>query len=136
MKGKLRLSFDQKFVNQFEHYGKYFDDYTVTPYKSEWDQKLLVLWHPEACAAIQLLDSVCEGQGDNPRIYVPFELKANESRTFTTVIALTPKREEIYSALGTLYQHTPLEWLNVTDDFWKERFGKIHYRYSGKPGGW
>ena len=110
MKGKLRLSFDQKFVNQFEHYGKYFDDYTVTPYKSEWDQKLLVLWHPEACAAIQLLDSVCEGQGDNPRIYVPFELKANESRTFTTVIALTPKREEIYSALGTLYQHTPLEW--------------------------
>ena len=125
IKGKLRLSFDQKFVNQFEHYGKYFDDYTVTPYKSEWDQKLLVLWHPEACAAIQLLDSVCEGQGDNPRIYVPFELKANESRTFTTVIALTPKREEIYSALGTLYQHTPLEWLNVTDDFWKERFGKI-----------
>ena len=70
---------------------------------------MLVLWHPEACAAIQLLDSVCEGQGDNPRIYVPFELKANESRTFTTVIALTPKREEIYSALGTLYQHTPLE---------------------------
>ena len=34
MKGKLRLSFDQKFVNQFEHYGKYFDDYTVTDRKS------------------------------------------------------------------------------------------------------
>ena len=70
------LSFDQKFVNQFEHYGKYFDDYTVTPYKSEWDQKLLVLWHPEACAAIQLLDSVCEGQ----RVKKPPKLTIKQAR--------------------------------------------------------
>lgn len=100
IKGKLRLSFDQKFVNQFEHYGKYFDDYTVTPYKSEWDQKLLVLWHPEACAAIQLLDSVCEGQGDNPRIYVPFELKANESRTFTTVCMVGEVPQNTHKVAG------------------------------------
>lgn len=106
MKGKLRLSFDQKFVNQFEHYGKYFDDYTVTPYKSEWDQKLLVLWHPEACAAIQLLDSVCEGQGDNPRIYVPFELKANESRTFTTVIAYSKERRDLFCPWNTVSTYT------------------------------
>lgn len=125
LKGKLRLAFDQKFVNQFEHYGKRFEDYTQNPYRTEWDQKLLILWHPEACAAIQLLDGVCEGDADNPRIYVPFELKEGESRVFSTIIALTPKREEIHENLGILYQHTPLEWVNVTSSFWKERLGEI-----------
>lgn len=123
MRGKLRLSFEQKFVNQFEHYGKRFEDYTQSPYRAEWDQKLLVLWHPEACAAIQLLGAVNEGDAQNPRIYVPFELKAGESRIFTTVLALTPRREEIHESLGILYQHTALEWLNVTSRFWRERLG-------------
>lgn len=125
LKGKLRLSFDQKFVNQFEHYGKRFEDYTQSPYRAEWDQKLLILWHPEACAAVQLLGAVCEGDAGNPRIYVPFELKSGESRTFTTVLALTPGREEIHSSLGIAYQHNALEWINVTSAFWKERIGNL-----------
>lgn len=125
LRGKVRLAFEQKFVNQFEHYGKRFEDYTQNPYKEEWDQRLLVLWHPEACAAIQLLDAVQEGEASNPRIYVPFELKEGESRLFTTIIALTPHREEIYRNLGIIYQHTALEWLNTTSDFWKKRIGKI-----------
>lgn len=123
--GKVRLGFDQRFVNQFEHYGKRFEDYTQGPYKSEWDQKLLILWHPEACAAVQLLGGTQEGEANNPRIYCPFVLKAGESRIFTTVIALTPKRDEIHRNLGILYQHTALEWLNVTADFWKKRLGTI-----------
>lgn len=125
LRGKLRLSLDQKFVNQFEHYGKRFEDYTQKPYRAEWDQKLLILWHPEGCAAIQLLGAVCEGDADNPRIYVPFELKDGESRVFSTILALTPKREEIHTSLGILYQHTSLEWINVTSSFWKERLGRI-----------
>lgn len=125
LKGKVRLSFDQKFVNQFEHYGRRFEDYTQNPYRSEWDQKLLILWHPESCAAIQLQGAVTEGEAENPRIFVPFTLKAGESRVFTTMIAVTPKREEIYRNLGIMYQHTPLEWANVTAEFWKERLGHL-----------
>lgn len=125
LRGKVRLSFEQKFVNQFEHYGKRFEDYTQNPYKEEWDQKLLILWHPEACAAIQLLGAVQEGEASNPRVYVPFELKEGESRLFTTIIALAPHREEIYRNLGIIYQHTALEWVNVTSDFWKKRLGII-----------
>lgn len=126
LEGKLRLLFEQKFVHQFEHYGKRFEDYAVNPYHSEWDQKLLILWHPEACAAIQLLGAICEGEASNPRIYVPFCLKPGESRVFTTVIALAAQRNEIHANLGILYQHTTLEWLNVTSAFWKERLGEIH----------
>ena len=125
LEGKLRLSFEQNFVPQFEHYGKRFEDYTVKPYKAEWDHKLLILWHPEACGAIQLIGAVCEGEANNPRIYVPFSLKKGERRVFTTVIAVAPKREEIYANLGILYQHTALEWLNITTMFWKERLGEI-----------
>ncbi len=125
LRGRLRLSFDKKFVNQFEHYGKRFEDYAVNPYKMEWEQKLLVMWHPEASAAIQLLDSVTSGEASNPFIYVPFELKEGESRLFTTILALTPERKDIHANLGILYQHTPLEWLNVTSAFWKERLGTI-----------
>lgn len=134
LKGKLRLNFDQKFVNQFEHYGKRFEDYTQNPYRAEWDQKLLILWHPEACAAVQLLDSICEGDAANPRIYVPFELREGESRIFTTMVALTPKREEIHEALGILYQHTTLEWINVTSSFWKERLGTMQSGIREVPG--
>ncbi|WP_230398440.1 hypothetical protein [Novisyntrophococcus fermenticellae] len=125
MKGRLKLALNQKFVNQFEHYGKCFEDYTQNPYRAEWDQKLLVLWHPEACAAIQFLGGTYEGDAENPRIYQPFELKAGESRVFTTIAAVTPKRDEIHEALGVLYQHTALEWVNVTARFWKERLGNI-----------
>ena len=125
LRGKVRLSFEQKFVNQFEHYGKRFEDYTQNPYRAEWDQKLLILWHPEACAAVQFLGAVQEGEATNPRIYIPFELKEGESRLFTTVIALTPHREEIYRNLGIIYQHTALEWVNITADFWKKRLGKM-----------
>lgn len=125
LRGKLRLVFEQKFVNQFEHYGKRFEDYTQNPYHTEWDQKLLILWHPEGCAAVQLLDGITEGEAANPRMYVPFELKAGESRVFTTILALTPKREEIHQNLGIIYQHTPLEWINITSGFWKERLGQI-----------
>ena len=125
MKGRLKLSLDQKFVNQFEHYGKCFEDYALNPYRAEWDQKLLILWHPEGCAAIQLLDGVCEGDAGNPRIYLPFELEAGERKVFTTIVAVTPERKEIHEALGILYQHTPLEWINVTAGFWQERFGTI-----------
>ena len=125
LKGKVRLTFDQKFVNQFEHYGKRFEDYTQNPYRAEWDQKLLILWHPEACAAVQMLGAVNEGEASNPRIYVPFELKAGESRVFTTIVALTSGREEIHRNLGIIYQHTALEWVNVTSDFWKDRLGTM-----------
>ncbi len=125
LKGKLRLSFDRKFVNQFEHYGKRFEDYAVNPYRTQWEQKLLVMWHPEACAAIQLLEAVTEGEASNPFIYVPFELKEGESRLFATILALTPERKDIHANLGILYQHTPLEWLNVTSSFWKERLGSM-----------
>lgn len=125
LRGKVRLFFEQKFVNQFEHYGKRFEDYTQNPYRAEWDQKLLILWHPEACAAVQFLGAVQEGEATNPRIYIPFELKEGESRLFTTVIALTPHREEIYRNLGIIYQHTALEWVNITADFWKKRLGKM-----------
>jgi hypothetical protein len=125
LKGRVKLSLDQKFVNQFEKYGECFEDYTQNPYRSEWDQKLLVLWHPEACAAIQLLDGTCEGDAGNPRMYVPFELKAGESRVFTTIAAVTPKRDEVHEALGMLYQHTSLEWVNITAEFWKDRFGDM-----------
>ena len=125
LRGKVRLFFEQKFVNQFEHYGKRFEDYTQNPYRAEWDQKLLILWHPEACAAVQFLGAVQEGEATNPRIYIPFELKEGESRLFTTVIALTPHSEEIYRNLGIIYQHTALEWVNITADFWKKRLGKM-----------
>lgn len=125
LRGKLRLSLDQKFVNQFEHYGRRFEDYTQDPYRAEWDQRLLILWHPEGCAAVQLLGAVNEGEASNPRIYVPFELKEGERRIFTTVLALTPGREEIHRNLGILYQHNALEWVNVTSDFWKSRLGSL-----------
>lgn len=134
VKGKMRLSFEQKFVSQFEHYGKRFEDYTQRPYRSEWDQKLLVLWHPQACAAIQMLGAAAEGEADNPRIYVPFTLKAGESRVFTTILALTPERSEIHRNLGILYQHTPLEWINVTSSFWKERLGTVNSEIREKKG--
>lgn len=125
LKGKVRLTFEQKFVNQFEHYGKRFEDYTQDPYRAEWDQKLLILWHPEACAALQLLGGITEGEASNPRIYAPLELKAGESKVFSAVLALAPRRDQIYGELGVLYQHTPLEWINVTSGFWKERLGQI-----------
>lgn len=125
LKGKVRLSFDQKFVHQFEHYGKRFEDYTQNPYRAEWDQKLLILWHPEACAAVQLLDGVGEGEASNPRIYAPLELKSGESRLYSVILALTPQRSQLHRELGILYQHTPLEWINVTSAFWKERLGTI-----------
>lgn len=66
-----------------------------------------------------------EGEAANPRIYVPFEMKAGERRLFTTIIALAPHREEIHENLGIVYQHTPLEWMNVTSAFWKSRLGRI-----------
>lgn len=125
MRGKVRLQFDQRFVNQFEHYGRRFEDYTQNPWHVEWDQKLLVLWHPEACAAVQLLDAVCEGEASNPRIYVPFEIKAGESRVFTTILAVTPGRQDIHRNLGIIYQHNALEWVNVTSGFWQSRLGQM-----------
>ena len=41
------------------------------------------------------------------------------------MIALTPHREEIHRNLGIIYQHTALEWVNITADFWKKRLGKM-----------
>lgn len=133
LKGKICLSFDQKFVNQFEHYGKPFEDYTQNPYRTEWDQKLLILWHPEACAALQLLGGTVEGDASNPRIYAALDLKAGESKLFTTVLALTPGRPQIHRELGILYQHTPLEWMNITSRFWKDRLGALTCQIREKP---
>ena len=79
----------------------------------------------EACAAVQLLDGVGEGEASNPRIYAPLELKSGESRLYSVILALTPQRSQLHRELGILYQHTPLEWINVTSAFWKERLGTI-----------
>lgn len=125
LSGKIRLSFDQKFVNQFEHYGERFEDFSQVPYKSEWNNKLLILWRPEACAAVQLLDGIQEGEPENPRIYRTFSLKPGESLVSSTIIALTPSRDQIHENLGIIYQHTALEWINTTSQFWKERLGTV-----------
>lgn len=125
MRGLLHLRLDQLMANQFEHYGKRFEDYCHAPHRAEWDNKLLVLWHPEGCATVQLPGAECTGNADNPRIAVPFALAAGESRVFTAIVSITPKREEAYEALGTLYRHTALEWINLTGDYWRKRLGKL-----------
>ena len=99
LKRKIAIILDKKFVNQFEHYGKRFEDYAVNPYKMEWEQKLLVMWHPEASAAIQLLDSVTSGEASNPFIYVPFELKDRSREELFAEV-----REKLGSIDGAVFE--------------------------------
>ncbi|MDF7639793.1 hypothetical protein PT285_10315 [Lactobacillus sp. ESL0791] len=125
LSGNIRLSFDQKFVNQFEKYGDKFEDYANLPYKSSFEQKLLMLWHPEACAAIQMLNSTLKGAPRCPIISSTLNLNPGESQLFTTIIAVAPEQKDINKSLGIIYQHTPLEWINVASQFWNERLGKM-----------
>lgn len=131
LRGKMHLRLEERFVNQFEHYGKRFEDYAAPPATAEWDNRLLVLWHPEACATIQLMDGHTGGDAVCPEMYIPFELAPGEARLFSTTVSVTPERQEAYAALGTLYRHTPLEWVNITAGFWAERFGKLDMTVDG-----
>jgi len=131
IRGKIHLKFDQKFLNQFEDYGKRFEDYSHDPFEAEWDHKLLVLWHPEACATIQFMDAMQEGNPKNPKMYQYIDLKPGETRTFTSTISVTPERKQAYAALGTIYRHTALEWINITHDFWRQRLGNLEIKIDG-----
>ncbi|EJE4563042.1 MULTISPECIES: hypothetical protein [Enterococcaceae] len=123
VKGQVSLSFDEKFVNQFEKYGEKFERFSNSPYKEAWEQKLLILWDPEACAAIQMLDADISGNPNNPRISTELSLEPGQRKLFTTIVSVAPERKDVHEALGIIYQHTPLEWINSTSLFWKERLG-------------
>lgn len=133
LRGMLHLRLNQLLANQFEHYGKRFEDYCHKPYRAEWDNKLLVLWHPEGCATVQLLGAQTGGDADNPNISIPFELEAGEQRVFTTILSITPKREDAYAALGVLYRHDALEWINLTAAYWNRRFGAMEIQIRENP---
>ncbi len=133
IRGKIHLKFDQKFLNQFEAYGKRFEDFSNDPFVAEWDQKLLILWNPEGCATIQFMDAIREGNPRDPQIYQYIDLKPGETRTFTSIISVTPERKQAYAALGTIYRHTALEWINITQEFWQKRLGKLEIKIDGDP---
>lgn len=126
LKGEVRLSFDQKFVNQFEKYGEKVEDYANTPTGSRIEQRLLMLWDTETQVAIQMLSGDVSGNADNPLIKAELNLQPGESRVFSSIIAVAPEREQIHESLGIMYQHTALEWINVTSDFWHKRLGSLH----------
>ncbi len=74
------------------------------------------------------------GDADNPQLHVPFELAPGESRLFTTIATATPDKGGAHAALGTLYQHLPLEWINITAAFWRERLGQLDLRIGEDEG--
>lgn len=131
IRGKIHLRMEERLFNQFEQYGERFEDYANAPYKTEWDNKLLVLWHPEACATIQFLGAKTAGNPENPKMYHTFEIAPGKSQIFITLISITPQRSETYEALGVLYRHTALEWINITKAYWEERFGKLKMVMNG-----
>lgn len=134
LRGKVRLRFDQRFVIQNENFNNgVYEDMGKPPFRSEWDGKLIKCYHPEASCALQMLGAQMRGMPENPEIFVPFELAPGEQREFSTVVAVGASMRDIDAALGTLYRHTALEWINITLGFWKERFGSLTIGMSDCP---
>ncbi len=123
LNGTLKLRLNQDFVADNEEYGMIFEEASVKPHKVEWDRKLLTLWRPDAYATIQLLGANTSGEASDPQIHHPFYLDVGQSQTFTCIVTITPDKHGAHAALGTLYQHTSLEWINITGDFWHDRLG-------------
>ena len=135
LRGKVRLRFDQRFVIQNERFAEgVYEDLAKAPLRSEWDGRLIKCYHPEASAALQFLGAEMHGMPETPEIFVPFELAPGEAREFTTVIAAGPSMRDTDAALGTLYRHTALEWINITLGFWKNRFGGLSIDMADCPG--
>ena len=135
LRGRVRLRFDQRFVIQNETFGDgVYEDKGKAPLRSEWDGKLLKCYHPEASAAIQFLGAEMRGMPETPELFCAFELKPGEERSFCTVAAAGPSMRDIDAALGTLYRHTALEWINITLSFWKKRLGDLSIEMSDCPG--
>lgn len=128
LRGTVKLRLDQRFVVDNEEYGMVFEEAAVRPYHCEWDRKLLTMWRPDAYATVQFIGANQSGDADNPQLHVPFELAPGESRLFTTIATATPDKSGAHAALGTLYQHLPLEWINITAAFWRERLGQLDLR--------
>ena len=130
--GKCRLTFDRKFVIRSEYNGQDpFEKDCVDPYFCEWERDFYTMWRPDACVSLHLLGAVHNQNASQPEMFVPFCLKPGEETTIQCSIAISPEKSGISETMGMIFQHDVLEWINVTDDFWMERLGKLQVNLDG-----
>lgn len=125
--GKCRLKFERRFVIRSEYNG--FDPFEkdcLEPYHCEWEGNVYVMWRPDACAAIYLQDGI---RGNTELDwFVPFSLSPGEEKTIVCRIAVSPEKQGLSEAMAALLRHDPLEWINITTNFWKSRLGYLDLR--------
>lgn len=124
--GRCDLQFDRKFVIRSEYNGRDpFEADAVSPYFCSWERKIYTMFHPGCCVSLSLNEAVCNDLPEQPEMYVPFTLSPGKSKVIECRVAISPEQEGISGTIAELYQHSTLEWINVTADFWQSRLGRL-----------
>jgi hypothetical protein len=122
-RANLRLS--PCFVTQFEDNGTAIEERFKQPYRAEWDGNMLVLWRPDACAAVHAMDFSARGDPGDPELFQDILIPAGGSVALTCYVAVTVSMDRISPALATLYTFSMLEWINIASRFWQGRLGTL-----------
>ena len=134
LSGRCSLRFDRKIVIRSEYNGRdSFEADAIDPYYCAWERGVYTMFHPGCSVSLSLEGAVCSGSSSQPEMYVPFELSPGQSKVIECRIAVAPTQEGISGTIAQLYQHSTLDWINVTADFWKSRLGNVELSMDAAP---
>lgn len=131
-KGKLRLIFSDLFMSKYEHCQEPVETRAYPSQYSQVDRNLLLLQRPEGYTGIYMKNGSWEKKDGSYTAVLPFCLKPGEELVTETDLAVSQTADGISEAMSLLFMHDLLEWILITDSFWKKYLGSLTVGINGE----
>ena len=130
--GKATLMFANQFMSKYEHCGEAVETRAYPAQYSQVDRNLLLMSRPEGYTGLYMKDGFWRQKDGSYYCEREICLKPGEEILLETLMAVSEKADGISEAMSLLYMHDSLEWIGITDCFWKKYLGSLSVEIEGE----
>ena len=131
-RGNIRLCFSDLFMSKYEHCGKPVETRAYPAQYMQVDRGLLLMQRPEGYTGLWMKDGVWDRVAGEYTASVFICLKPGEEYIAETNIVVSQSTDGISEAMSLLYIHSGLEWIEITNKFWKKYLGNLTVGIRGQ----
>ncbi len=130
--GKSSLLFADQFMSKYEHCGEAVETRAYPAQYSQVDRNLLLMSRPEGYTGLYMKEGFWTREDGSWRCEREICLRPGEEILLETQMAVSEKADGISEAMSLLFMHDALEWIGITDSFWKKYLGSLSVEIKGE----
>ena len=132
-KGKIKFVFSDLFMSKYEHCGDPVETRAFPAQYMQVDRNLLLMQRPEGYTGLWMKGGVWKKKNSTYEGIASLCIEPGEEVIIETNIAVSEKTDGISEAMSFLYMHDAVEWIEITDQFWKKYLGSLEVHIQNEP---